>query len=247
MREAHHNQYMTHARLRVFAARVERARNNVRRFFDRCERPYVAFSGGKDSTAMLGLLAEMDLTSIPVFTQADDLDWPEKRDFCGRVIAQLGFGDYTYAESRVSALAQLTNLECGDGVIRGTFSHVVTEYVRAREREGVLMGLRSEESSGRRMNRACNGSVYRTKAGEWRCTPIVDWCGVDVFAFICSRGLPYFHIYDHDEMQPSHEIRMSWMLNPSFVDRGAASFLHSHYPTHFARLARLNSALWRYV
>ena len=145
--------YEAHARLGLHARRVAAAEAVIGRALNVMRAPYVGFSGGKDSTVLLVLLARMGRTDVPVFTQADDLDWPDKRAFCHQTIARLGFGDYTYATSTVSAAAQVADaLDAGDA-IRGTFSHVIAQYVRDRGRDGALLGLRSEEAKGRAMTR----------------------------------------------------------------------------------------------
>lgn len=247
--QTHHGlMYAEHARTARFARRVEQARDVVDRFLSVVQAPYVGFSGGKDSTALLGLLSEMGQTDVPVFTQADDLDWPEKQQFCVDTIRRLEFTRWDYCESETSAVDQFAALSLSaTDMIRGTFSHVIRHYVATTARDGVLLGLRAEESHGRRMSRRLRGSLYRTVDGLWHGQPLADWSGVDVFAFLVSRNLPWFHIYDRDDWQAPHEIRMSWLCNPSFVDRGAAAFLRRYYPQHLAWLAAVNPRVRAYT
>jgi 3'-phosphoadenosine 5'-phosphosulfate sulfotransferase (PAPS reductase)/FAD synthetase len=235
--------YLAHASLASFRRRVDTVKSRIQQFLDSADRPYAAWSGGKDSECLLILLSEMGC-HIPVFTQGDDLDWPDKEAFCRALTAQLGFADYAYMMSGTSALDQFSGLTLnGTKTIRGTFSHVVQRYVYERSRNGVLMGLRSEESVHRRALRASRGWMYRTTSGETRCIPIADWAGIDVFALIVSHGLPYMHVYDCDAFCPPHEIRFSWIVNPHFLHRGHPAWLKHYYPDQFTRLAAINPNL----
>lgn len=244
MQERYRRMYLAHASLDSFRRRVERTKVTIANFLSRCAAPYVAWSGGKDSECLLILLAQMGRTDVPVFTQGDDLDWPEKQAFCRTMTVRLGFQDHAYEMSQKSAITQLGRMPLdGTVTVRGTFSHVVARYVLERGRDGVLMGLRTEESVGRRTLRAMSGTIYGTKSGELRCIPIADWRGIDVFALILSSGLPYMHVYDCDALCAPHEIRFSWIINPHFLHHGHPSWLKHYYPAQFARLAAINPEL----
>lgn len=243
MRESYRAAYLARSRMPVFRRRVREARDAIREFISRCERPYAAFSGGKDSLAMLILLSRMGYTDVPVFTQADDLDWPDKEEFCRETVRRLGFTDYSYEFSEVSAIDQLVE---GRGEVSGTFSHVVRRYVRERNRDGVLMALRAEESLGRGWLRRTRGRIYEA-GGELRCIPLADWKGEDVFALIVATDTPYMHVYDRDDELPPHKIRFSWMVSPEFFHDGSVAFLKRHYPERFNHLCRIYPEARRYV
>lgn len=232
--------YKLHAARPIFRHKVHSAKRLLSAFLDRMQRPYVSWSGGKDSTCLLLLLHEIGRIDVPVFTQSDDLDWPEKREHCHRVVQWLGFTDYEYRESKVSAAAQFARAAAGDEIV-GTFSHVVQQYVTDRQHDGVIVGIRAEESGGRKALTQARGKLFHA-GGQWRCHPIADWSGVDVFAMIVSRGAPYMPLYDCDARAP-HEWRMSWPATPAFWKSGAAAELRRYFPAYFARLAELNPAL----
>lgn len=246
MQERYATAYMMHSKLKGFAGCIASAQDTIKKFLGQSTNPYVAWSGGKDSETVLILLSMMGRQDVPLLTQGDDLDWPEKKNFCHGIVECLGFSDYTYAESDVSAIKQFCSGDPSEP-IHGTFSHVIKQYATDHERDGVLLGLRTEESCGRRMNRATHGKIYRVASGEWHCTPIADWSGVDVFALIVSSGVPYFHIYDCDSLIPPHKIRCSWMLSPDFLSQGQAAWLRHHFPERFNRLAEINHKLRAYV
>lgn len=238
-------QYQIRARSPSFARKVERSLERMRKFREAADRPYIGWSGGKDSTAVMLLAAEAGYTDMPVLTQADDLDWPEKRAHCHALVTRLGFGDYEYRESQRSAAEQFEQAEAGQA-ITGTFSHVIRQYVRDRSRDGVMLGLRMDESRQRKMTILRRGYVNRADDG-WRCYPIADWSGEDVFALIVSRDAPYMSLYDCDDDRAPHEWRMSWPATPGFWRTGGAAELRRYFPQHFARLAELNPSLRDYA
>ncbi len=58
MRPVERAAYLAHARTAGYLARLERARATIRYALGLCQRPFVGFSAGKDSSAMLWLVAE---------------------------------------------------------------------------------------------------------------------------------------------------------------------------------------------
>lgn len=214
----------------------DRAKALMGDFLAQCEAPYVGWSGGKDSTVLLALLADMGRTDVPVLTQTDDLDWPDKLDHCRRVVEVLGFSDYEVRASSVSAADQLQAVLDGrQRDIRGTFSHVIEGYVRDRARTGMILGLRAEESRARAIVRSRHGKVFTGNDGRMRCYPLMDWAGIDVFAAIISRGLPYMGLYDETSRAP-HEHRMSWVVAPRFLNEGDGQRLRESNQAVWARL-----------
>lgn len=250
MRAHYRAMYLEHAQRSLFAARAVAAKSRIKDFLATCPAPSAGFSGGKDSTAVLILLAAIGRTDTPVFTQADDLDWPDKRAHCNEVVDLLGFRDYEYLDSPVSALEQFAAMDfvTVDRINeRRVFFGTTREYARRRARSGVILGLRAEESKPRRITWRRRGASYDVKGDVSRCLPIGDWTGMDVFSLIVSSGTPYFHIYDRDDISPPHELRLAWMLNPAFLSKGAATFLRRHYPQQFYRLCAVNPALRRFA
>ncbi|GIV82730.1 MAG: hypothetical protein KatS3mg051_2084 [Anaerolineae bacterium] len=239
--------YRAHARTTAFQRRHQQAIKTLDALFTSSARPYVSWSGGKDSLACLLLLAEMGRTDVCVFTQGDDLDWPDKETYCRRMAGELGFTDHRYEWSETSALEQLAVGYDEVRDVRGTFSHVVERFVCDYRPDGVIMGLRAEESRGRRIGIRRWGEVYRRKDGLLRCLPVAHWTGQDVMAYVLSRGAELFHVYHQDIGRPPHEIRMSWPLNPEFFDRGCVALLKRDHPEYYNRLSQHIPWLQNYV
>lgn len=241
--------YLARSKTNGFQKRVSEAKKILEEFLSNCERPYLSFSVGKDSEAILILLFQMGITNISVCTQADDLDYPDKQQYGKKIIEHLGFTDYTYDNSDISAVTQLARTED----VSGTFTHVMNRFVVTRNRDALVMGLRAEESNDRKRLIKAFGHTYERKskaidgAKEKVCLPLYNWRGEDVFALIVSTETPYMHVYDKDDDRMSHEIRFSWMVSPQFFDRDVTAWFRRHYPEHFAKLVQKVPSLLRYT
>lgn len=84
----------THDRVDAGMSVFDAARERLRRTFDKFDTVVVSFSGGKDSTAVLNLAAEVaaDCGKLPlrVFTYDEEAIPPETVDYCERVAARPG-------------------------------------------------------------------------------------------------------------------------------------------------------------
>lgn len=226
-----------------------KAKRHIINLMSVSQNPYIAFSGGKDSLCLLILCRELGLTSIPVFTQADDLDYPFKEKYCKDIVSELGFTDYNYVESKVSALQQLKELDFStNDQISGTFSHVYREFAKNRNLDGSLVGLRVEESKKRKHLILARTELFKNKKGIWQCNPIARFSGIDVFSVIVQSNVEYIEVYDNDnEYLAPHEIRFSWLFNPEFASSGSALFLKRNYPMQYYKLIQINPKIRSYV
>ena len=61
---------------------------------------------------------------------------------------------------------------------------------------GVILGLRADESHARRMNAITRGDDYVRADGMRVVLPLQRWSGADVWAYVASNDLPWLRIYD---------------------------------------------------
>jgi 3'-phosphoadenosine 5'-phosphosulfate sulfotransferase (PAPS reductase)/FAD synthetase len=213
------------------------------------QKPYISFSGGKDSLVLLILCRELGLTNIPVFTQGDDLDFDFKEEYCKRIVSKMDFQDYNYIHSDVSALEKLKNIDLSkDSQIKGVFSHVYRKFAKNRNLDASITGLRIEESKKRKKMILARSEIFENKKNIWQCNPIARWSGIDVFSYIIQRDVEYIEIYDKDDEETApHDIRFSWAFSPEFASKGSATFLKKNYPEKFVKLCRINPQIRSYV
>lgn len=108
--------------------------------------------------------------------------------------------------------------------------------------DGIFLGLRQEESRGRRMNRVTRGTLYRKASGQYVATPIVDWSGLDVMAYMASRDIEPLSVYRCVAFMHADEpwrVRKSWWIPGASTRFGGIAWLRRYYPSLFARLCEL--------
>ncbi len=109
-----------------------------------------------------------------------------------------------------------------------------------RERLSVCaMGLRAQESSGRRMNAKMRGMLYQGADRTWYLCPLADWSTDDVWAYIHSNSLRYHPAYDAMErigIAPDKQ-RLGMTMGMIGIRDGSVSVLRKCAPAQFAKLA----------
>jgi len=229
--------------------RVLKAANAIYHMHQDHPDAYVAWSAGKDSTA----LAHLALAKCGVDTHAmsvkDDLDYPGERTYLRRLSAQWGI-DLEIIEPDFSLqqwIADHANeIEtAGDFHSRASefsdraFYKLIDRYRDSLGRPGVYLGLRADESGGRLDNRIKRGLQYTKRDGEPVCQPIADWEDRDVYAYLFSHDIPLLPVYRcvrlHDH--PA-DVRKSWWIphGGSKADFEGATWLKAYWPTLYQRL-----------
>lgn len=90
---------------------------------------------------------------------------------------------------------------------------------------GVLLGLRAQESHGRRMNRATRGHVYQRSDGLHVGQPLADWSALDVHAYLWREQVPLLPVYlCVDPGVDALALRKSW-----WVCGGGPARMGGHY------------------
>lgn len=195
MRDATLRAARLHARLR-FRRRVENSRALIGEWLAHCAKPYIALSGGKDSTVTLHLVRSVCPDVIAVWGD-DEWHVPETLDYLSgvadlvRVAARRKHHDLFTAwdgtgDDRPAALPP-DRVWAPEGF---------KTWIRATGFDGVALGLRSDENRYRDTARRVRGLLYRTKTGLWQCWPIGDWSVLDVWGYLVSREVPYNAAYD---------------------------------------------------
>jgi 3'-phosphoadenosine 5'-phosphosulfate sulfotransferase (PAPS reductase)/FAD synthetase len=243
----------THARTRAHAGRVAAARRIVARAFEQTPSWCVMISGGKDSTAMAGIVADV-APGTPAASEKDDMDYPGEEEYVSDLCARLGL-PLTILRPPVSpreVIAREAATVGVDGDWHGRtaelsklcFYEVVESHGALYD--GVFLGLRSRESHGRRMNRAVHGVMYRKRPtirhaeGQWVCAPLSDWHSIDVYAYALKRGLDLLPVYQCVAFMHRKDpgtIRKSWWLpNGRGVSHGDVAWLRRYYPSLYRQL-----------
>lgn len=199
-----------HAQSARFRGRLDTALGIAQVALKKARRPYVAFSGGKDSTAVCALVHALN-PAVPLLWSDSELELPETVDYIAAVKRLAGdqmtlcFSTSTHAGWFASWTDEPFFREPLPGTIR--IAGTKDEWQRAAGFDRVFLGLRANESRKRRAWLAAAGPIYGAPAGVPRCCPIWDWTEDDVWALLHSWRLGYNPAYDRMDVIGVHRQR----------------------------------------
>lgn len=236
-----------HASTVRFRRRVDEARRELATVAGLS--PVVMWSAGKDSTVLVHLAREF---GMPAIAQKDDLDYPGEREYIERMAAAWGVA-VRIVEPAVSAAGWLdehapsmhsqSDLHSrSSGLSRAVFYDVVESAVRAGEHGVTVLGLRNEESRGRRMNFLSRGFGYTKRDGVRVLNPLSLWTGLDVLTYAHVNGIELLPVYGcigllEDHQREPWRIRKSWFVPGATSDRWAL-WMRYYWPELFRRWRR---------
>lgn len=235
-----------HKNLPVYRKRVKKAMLYIAEFLTECKKPYVALSAGKDSS----VIAHMSNKLCPEIKMAsvinDDLDFPENRETLQKLKEQFNF-NIEILKPDVSGWEILKN-ETNDifnqinnaasKLDKKCFYEPLDKFVKRGGYDGVIMGLRAEESQARLNNLKFNGAIYRKKNRLLVCNPISHFKAIDVFAYLCQYNIPISPIYNKTALgTPPGRLREGWWPpGESTSKHGYCVWLKYYYPDLFTKL-----------
>jgi len=237
-------EYRLYAKLNCFTRRLEKTRLFITDCLSRCKNPYVAWSGGKDSTVMLHLVMEQR-PDIPALCVQSELDYPDNIEIVERATKELSVNlillhpeasPWEILKKHGGPFGQV-NVASSE-LDKKCFYEPINRAVEQYGFDAVFLGLRAEESRARLMNRRVRGLSYRQKVGMQVFTPLGDWTGRDVFAYLVTRNLPINQVYSKVKFHPEPErIREGWWLPGDFsASRGSVAWLKYYYPDKYREL-----------
>jgi 3'-phosphoadenosine 5'-phosphosulfate sulfotransferase (PAPS reductase)/FAD synthetase len=193
----------------------------------------LGWSAGKDSTALAAMIGEMGL-SVPAFGEKDDLDYPAELEYLHALGARFRLPVEILTpeisllqflkDQRVSLVNDLHGQTAS--LSRDHFYGLLRRHRKQAGYNAVILGLRSDESRARKMNRRSHGWIYtRASDGLTIIAPLADWEDIDVHAYLTSRDVPLMPLYlCIDPGMDALKIRKSW-----FVAGGFAASIGGHY------------------
>lgn len=182
-----------------FVRKVSASVDVVRKALKRSKRPYVAFSGGKDSLCVLALV-EAIRPDITIAWTDDELEYPETVEYQRSVQEQYG-DQYVVTLGRSEHAGWFrpwTDQPYWRDPLPGSHRKTIPQddWMAARGHDLTFTGVRAAESNARRMWLEDSGPLYRVNSGTGRrCCPLWDWTDDDVWALIAVEGLPVNPVY----------------------------------------------------
>lgn len=192
---------LEYARNPIHQQRVFGAIATIQQALAQRKRPYIAFSGGKDSMIVLALVQQI-AGAVPAVWSDDELEYPELVQMMSPLIGQpdliVTYGEAEHAGWYRPWRTRPYWRDPFPGTIR--IGMDVDEWMATRGHDLVFTGLRAEENARRRAWLEAHGPIYRVRSGVGlRCCPIWDWTIDDVWAYTAAQGLPVCGVYDRME------------------------------------------------
>lgn len=238
-----------HATRPAFKRLVTRTMEAAREIDAEGLRLFLALSGGKDSTALAGVLNEagVDYHAVHVHTE---INTPGTRETVDALADHIGFSlDVCEPEDDVwELLAQPVEGKKDPLFDRASSGSLLVAHTYAEEWDGSWTGMRANESRGRTMNARVRGSLYQLVVDQkWIAQPLLWWTAQDVYAYIVTRGLPlhphYRLAYERCGVTPERS-RVDCIVTPETVAaRGAHAEARVLYPSLWSRIEAARPSL----
>lgn len=239
--------FLAHGRTIAHKKRVAQAQTRIAEWLSIVSNPYIAFSTGKDSTVVLHLVRSLKLDAVAVYFDADSC-LPESHEMLERTPHVIR---YETDEPLLDTIARVgfdNPDRLDDATMQSTVWGPIKRLIADYQFDGVVFGLRANESRGRRLNAWTRGAIYQYKRdGVWCCQPIWDWQHKDVWAYILSNEIKYCCAYDKLWNLPEEDQRISYWAGETKRSHGRYAWLKMNYPQLYIQLIERIPEVGRYT
>lgn len=236
-----------HAISYQFKKKAEQAESFVSDWLDRCDNPYIAFSGGKDSVATLGIVQSVASKigfTVPVMWHNSGVEWPGVKIMVDSLMKTgliREFHEVTTPDDviELKRMQEMGEISASKKDKIALFDPV-EDFVKEHGFTGAAVGLRKEESKARLLDGIVHGEVFEKKSGFVRCLPINNFTWRDVFSYIAINNLPLHPIYSAPllGLENRGRIRLSWWLSTDNHRHGEVDWVKRNYPMVYARIVK---------
>jgi phosphoadenosine phosphosulfate reductase len=206
---------------------------------------YVAWSGGRDSTAAL-VLALSITPDVPVVWFHSGLEFPETEQYISEIAERLS-ANLHIIRSEPDALTLLKETGSWDHDQRLSVPSVdihealvtrPSERAHAQFGPGEVLGLRASEGRGRRLLLAQDNGRYARASGAQVACPIWRWTPDEVSGFLYRKGVPENPVYAKLARlgAPPLAQRVGLLVDGNGVTMGRLTWLRAGWPALFAEL-----------
>ena len=206
------------------------AKRRIKELYDkdihRCDAEYIAFSGGKDSVALLDLCDQVLPLSIPVIFSDTDMELPDTYSVWKTVKNRYSNREFLVARAEKKALENWELFGPPSRTIRWCCSvHKSTPALLILKKRinkptikvMAFTGVRGDESIGRSHYGDSSDGVKN--ASQLHRMPILDWGAHELWLYIFTRNLPINNAYKKGLprvgciMCPESSDKYEWFIN----------------------------------
>lgn len=239
-----------------FKTKLDRVMQLSAEQLEKHEKPYLALSGGKDSTAMAFVVneaASLIGKDFEVWAHISDASFPGTRETI-EVVCQKINRKLVLHESPVSAFEIAAGRERRAFGKSGYFYDSIREY--AKDKDLAFVGTRAFESKRRMKAAKIHGEVFYSKSmGDVTvCTPLIWFTLEDVAAILYRYNAPIHPIYSMQAIENGKNIndetqwiRLNYVTSKDLLNKGTAIFLKRNYPHLFNKLKSVYPKVGEYV
>lgn len=234
-------QYQVWSRLSKHKKRLQHTKEVILRAFEITDNWCISCSGGKDSISMAHFINTIKPT--PIFSYKDDLVYPGESQYLIDTAKRYGWDIRIHEEMLWSRVEDISRTGGTITDVLGMFSDTFWSAINENNDryKGSFIGMRAQESFGRRWNYKKRGDIYEMANGFWHAIPIARWEAGDVFAYLVSNDIPIFSLYTKKGIVPPEKRREGWYIPAGDYMRSTGSVvqLKYTYPDLFEKLAEL--------
>lgn len=231
---------LLYAQTSAYRTKLQRARDSIAEALAFTPSWYVSVSGGKDSTCVRSLVLEQQ-PSMPCVAYVQKWMLPETVVYLKSLpaltaVASRDIQDAEYHDQRWRDEEEARAVWPSMTWLEST--GIAADQRYGRQEHGAFLGLRADESRGRRMNARTRGACYWNQTSEqWIAQPIAHWSVLDVWAYILTEAIPYNAAYDVlDRLGvPLERQRVAEFMIDRVMSRGTLATLKRGWPEVFNR------------
>ena len=203
------------AELDDYVERIDEARDNIQRALELYEKPYVSFSGGKDSTVMLHMVLE-HCPDVMTF-HWDYGPYYVPRELMHEILIQAK--QLGSKNTRVETSPEYSRKKRQAVSVLGKSLYArVTPLLHKDGYDLCFLGLRAGESKKRA---ARTKNLFEKERQMTNCFPVRHLSTSDIWAYIVSNELPYCSHYEkYAELKGLENVRMVTYFDPEFEHLG---------------------------